>query len=418
MKKISFLAGIPFFLLFTNEMNSVWPSAAILKKNSSGNSVMATQKARFNGSVCYSSDPNTLNSAIPDDDANGINDIIPINSIPLGSTIDSIIVTFSMAHSWLSDVVVNLEAPNGQIINLVGNRGGNSIYGYNNVRVTSDNSLPAFPTGWYGDPDGFSGTYKADAKSQADLDNDTENNDGISTVPAITTQTFSQLFTLPNGDWKIRVYDVYTDSYGTLIDWSVKICYTPPTPTPVTLYSFSGYRDNNQNILLWSTAAELNNRGFQLERSADGMTYSSIGFILSQAPAGNSNAVLHYSFTDHSFSGEKQFYRLRQIDFSGNQKLSHIVLIKSNLPGKLNISGVFPNPANNILNVIIAAPGKRDIKMLVMDMTGKTMQQKTTFAETGFNTIPMDVSQLAGGMYLLKIISSSHEEATLKFIRQ
>ncbi|HEU4860794.1 MAG TPA: proprotein convertase P-domain-containing protein, partial [Chitinophagaceae bacterium] len=175
----------------------------------------------------------TINLSIPDENANGIVHLLNVSGIPAGSVVDSIIIGFSVDHTWLQDVVINLEAPNGRIFNLVANRGESSTYGFQNVYVTSDNSKPAFPSGYYGNP--LSGTYRADAKTQSTLDSDPANNSVI-TAPSVNTTTFTDLFSIPNGDWKIRVYDVYGGDVGILSDWSIKVSYhdsgdLPPSVT-------------------------------------------------------------------------------------------------------------------------------------------------------------------------------------------
>ena len=157
----------------------------------------------------------TINLSIPDENANGAVHPLNVSGIPVGSVVDSIIIGFNVSHTWLEDVVINLEAPNGKILNLVANRGESSIYGFQNVRVTSDNSQPPFPSGYYGSP--LFGTYRADAKTQSTLDNDPANNSVI-TIPSVNTTVFNDLFSTPNGDWKIRVYDVAGADVGTLVD--------------------------------------------------------------------------------------------------------------------------------------------------------------------------------------------------------
>src|SRR5687767_13431763 len=199
----------------------------------------------------------TINLAIPDENATGLVHTLNISGIPGGSVVDSIIIGFTVDHTWLEDVVINLEAPNGKIFNLVGNRGGGSIYGFQNVRVTSDNSKPAFPSGDYGGP--LSGTYRADAKTQSTLDNDPANG-GVITTPSVNTTVFNDLFSTQNGDWKIHVYDVFADDVGTLSDWSIKISYhaSGDVPPSVTINQGASQTDptSTSPILFTATFSE------------------------------------------------------------------------------------------------------------------------------------------------------------------
>src|SRR6185295_3453370 len=83
---------------------------------------------------------------------------------------------------------------------------------------------------------------------------------------------------------------------------------------PVHLLNFSGYKNGAKNTLNWTVASEVNNRGFDIQRSLDGVNYSSIGFVNSQAPGGFTNEEMHYTFDDNSPVGKKQYYRLNQKD--------------------------------------------------------------------------------------------------------
>lgn len=191
------------------------------------------------------------------------------------------------------------------------------------------------------------------------------------------------------------------------------------SPLSVNLLSFSGYRDGINNILKWTTTNEQNNRGFQIERSIDGINYSSAGFVNSLAPSGNSSGALHYVFTDNNVTGNKQFYRLRQFDFDGREKLHPIILIKGATAPVLTIHGVSPNPANSTINVMFNAPKHENILLMITDITGRRMFQNKKFVEAGSNTIPIDITNLANGIYYVKMISANGEVSGIsKFIKQ
>ncbi|MBL7749327.1 MAG: fibronectin type III domain-containing protein, partial [Chitinophagaceae bacterium] len=163
---------------------------------------------------------------------------------------------------------------------------------------------------------------------------------------------------------------------------------------PIDLLSFAGQREGSVNKLSWTTASEQNNRGFDVQRSADGITYESIGFVNTLAPGGNSTGQLSYNFTDNTVGGRKLYYRLRQMDTDGRSKLSSVVLIKGDKPVTLAIDGLYPNPANTRVNVVVGAPVRDKVTLLVVDMTGKTVLQKVVNVEAGSNTVPFDISQL------------------------
>ena len=83
---------------------------------------------------------------------------------------------------------------------------------------------------------------------------------------------------------------------------------------PVSLINFKGERNSFRNVLSWTTLTEQNNRGFELQRSANGTNFSTPAFIASKAFSGNSNLSLSYKYEDvKPFTGSC-YYRLKQID--------------------------------------------------------------------------------------------------------
>ncbi len=154
-----------------------------------------------------------INLAIPDLSTVGVTSSLNLAGVPAGAIIDSVVAIFSITHSFEQEIIVNLEGPNGQIINLVsgvGILGGNDFV---NTRISSDNTRPAIPFSG-GSP--FTATYRADAALTGFE---------IAAVPAPTTNAYSNLFGAGNGTWKLRVYDDRAASLGTLTQFDLKISY-------------------------------------------------------------------------------------------------------------------------------------------------------------------------------------------------
>ncbi len=187
---------------------------------------------------------------------------------------------------------------------------------------------------------------------------------------------------------------------------------------PVTLLHFSGSRNGSRNNLSWTTAMEQNNLGFEVQRSADGQNYTNIGFVNSLAPNG-STGNLTYSFTDGNFTGAVQYYRLRQVDINNQSRYSAVVRIKVAQATVLTIDGIAPNPVHNSLIASISSPAKSPLSLKVVDMTGRIMLQQQVTIQEGTNVIPVNVSSLGSGIYLLKAIyPDNHQIPAVKFIKQ
>jgi hypothetical protein len=190
--------------------------------------------------------------------------------------------------------------------------------------------------------------------------------------------------------------------------------FTSNITLPVSLLNFSGYKDGNSTQLHWSTATENNNSGFEVQHSTDGIHYTPIGFVRTQAPGGNSSDVLTYSFTENNVTRSRQFYRLRQVDFDSRSKLSNVILINGNKPLTLAIDGLFPNPASTVANVLIATPDKDQVTLFLTDMAGRIIIQKEISADAGSNTMPLDISQLTNGIYMVKVKNGAGVSVSLK----
>ena len=187
---------------------------------------------------------------------------------------------------------------------------------------------------------------------------------------------------------------------------------------PIQLLSFSAHKDGEVNKLAWSTAMEVNNKGFEIQRSADGTRFNNIGYVFSNAIDGNSAVTLNYSFTDFTPAGSRQYYRLKQEDNDGKSTFSQTVLVRGETPSAYTITSVYPNPAVQLVNIGIAAPEKARGTVLITDITGKPVLQKAVTLETGHNVLPFNIAALANGTYFVKLICNGNNEIpVMKFLK-
>ncbi len=160
------------------------------------------------------------------------------------------------------------------------------------------------------------------------------------------------------------------------------------TTLPVNLISFSGKASSEGNVLLWSTAGEVNNEGFEIERAADGMTFEKIGFV---AGKGTSSARGDYQFIDKQPLANA-YYRLKQFDSDRSYTLSKSINLKNDAGIGLI---VYPNPVKGKLHFDVP-PAKR--RLVVRNMTGVVVDDQTDFSATSYET-----SHLPKGLYLISL---------------
>lgn len=161
---------------------------------------------------------------------------------------------------------------------------------------------------------------------------------------------------------------------------------------PVSLIDFAVYKNENQAILKWETLLEINNKGFEIQKSNDGINWVNIGFVNGH---GNSSVEINYQFTDaNPYAGNNE-YRLCQIDLDGNQTFSSIENINFQSNSYYTISN---NPGRGIYRISMLAEAEK-LEMTVFDISGKMIYRKITNA--GNQTL--DISNAAAGVYWLRM---------------
>ncbi len=117
------------------------------------------------------------------------------------------------------------------------------------------------------------------------------------------------------------------------------------TNLPVTLVKFSATAESKAAKLAWETASELNNDRFEIERSTNGTDFIKIGEVKGNA---TSQKINNYSFRDFAPVNGLNYYRLKQLDFSGNFAYSDIKFVNFDL-NEITFT-IFPNPVTDIIN--------------------------------------------------------------------
>lgn len=182
---------------------------------------------------------------------------------------------------------------------------------------------------------------------------------------------------------------------------------------PVTSLTFYGKQTDTGNLLYWTTATEQNNLGFNIERSADGVLFNTIGFT---EGSGNSSVQQSYSFTDKLPLNNKNYYRLKQMDRDGKFTYSAIILLQAT--ARSAVVSMYPNPVSDKINITIQTSRSEKIQWQLLNNKGQLVKQGNWQLTQGSNALPaINISHVASGIYYLKLNSSSLQQVT-KLIKQ
>ena len=173
-------------------------------------------------------------------------------------------------------------------------------------------------------------------------------------------------------------------------------------PLPVSLISFNVKSHKNKNIISWSTASEINNDYFAIERSTNGEDYKSIGVVNGY---GNSNSVREYEFRDNYPTREVVYYKLKQVDYDGAYEyFGPIAVNPKAFEEKIT---VYPNPAGEKLFV---SGLNQDVKLNIYNPNGQIVYQKLNNQQT----TQIDLSHLSSGLYYLHVVYPDGETKSKK----
>ena len=166
---------------------------------------------------------------------------------------------------------------------------------------------------------------------------------------------------------------------------------------PVELVNFTATAVLSNSIRLnWTTATEVNNYGFEVERKSSD-NWQKIGFVLGY---GNSNSPKQYSFTDNKIVDGSEFqYRLKQIDNDGKYEYSSVVEVKV-IPTDFSLSQNYPNPFNSSSIIKYSIPKSSQVSLKIFNTLGEEIETLVNEEKViGTYELTWNASNLPSGVY-------------------
>ena len=365
-------------------------------------------------------------------------------------------VCLNIEHSFLGDLDILLICPNGQSVSLKDYPGGGGTY--LGGALDDGGTGPGVGASYCFTPSGSvllvnGGTVTAGNPASA----------SIAPGSYMPAASFSGLIGCPmNGNWTIQVTDHLAIDNGYIFNWDINFSaallsaasYTPTivsqgwaaspilsgtgattanvTPTsqgtpcftysitdnfgcayssspqcitvncgsslPIGLVSFEATAMNNSSVILsWETSTEQNNDYFVVERSVNGENgWEAIATV---DGAGNSEEVNYYSTTDNMPLSGISYYRLKQVDFDGQERIHEMESVYMDVGGTGELV-IFPNPATELVTFRGDIVSLSTFKLL--NAMGQDVRMHVNSYKQGDGTLVLDISSLRSGIYLVK----------------
>ncbi|KAA5546542.1 IPT/TIG domain-containing protein [Adhaeribacter rhizoryzae] len=186
---------------------------------------------------------------------------------------------------------------------------------------------------------------------------------------------------------------------------------------PVELVQFTATRRGQNVQLNWATAMELNNKGFEVQVSADAQNFEPVSFVDSKNS--NSKELQQYSFLDSKTKpADVLYYRLKQVDFDGTETYSAVKAVTYKKEQIAITATAYPNPFDESFTVVVNADAQKIASLTITDAVGKKVMEKTVTLTKGSNDVRFNLgNQYPSGIYIINITTNNFQQ-NLKMVKK
>jgi len=174
---------------------------------------------------------------------------------------------------------------------------------------------------------------------------------------------------------------------------------------PVELLSFTSEISGNNILLLWETASELNNKGFEIHKSIDLKNWEVIGFV---DGAGSSVGLNSYRFMDTESFSLKSYYRIKQTDYDGTFKIYGPIQVDVSELLSYSLEQNYPNPFNPITQIKYSIEKEGSVTLKVFDILGNEVGVLVNEVKpAGKYSVNFNAGSLSSGTYFYIITTEN-----------
>jgi hypothetical protein len=177
---------------------------------------------------------------------------------------------------------------------------------------------------------------------------------------------------------------------------------------PVTLVRFDAVKEGGTTQLKWTTTSELNSQHFEVQRSADGKVWITLGRV---ATTGGEGITEQYTFTDAQPLAELNYYRLKAVDLDGSYQFSRINSVR--FKGENVTAYVYPNPTSSSIQFGGSIEAQNVTNVRIINLTGTTVYESKTLEASGISS-----KGFKSGMYVVQLTTKDGAVHVLKVVIQ
>jgi hypothetical protein len=172
--------------------------------------------------------------------------------------------------------------------------------------------------------------------------------------------------------------------------------------------SFDAVCDDSKVMVMWTTAAETNNKEFYIQESRDAVNWVNVATI---PGAGNSTTIREYSHEiEPSYSGGS-YFRMTQVDYNGDSESFDPVYVTCVKKAKSELN-IYPNPAADFVILDITSSTEMEIGLVLFNTSGQILLSKKVNMQEGLNSVKLDLTSIPSGSYHVNLSNTKNIEIT------
>jgi hypothetical protein len=176
---------------------------------------------------------------------------------------------------------------------------------------------------------------------------------------------------------------------------------------PVELTSFTAEAMDQRVFLKWTTATELNNNGFEIQRKVAESDFATVGFVRGEGTTTNQR---EYSYIDKDLADGKYFYRLKQIDYNGTYEYTNVNEVDVRSLNEFALEQNYPNPYNSFTSIGNVLKEKTSAKLILLNAIGEEVASLVNEEQDkGYHKIDFNASTLASGVYFYQLKAGEYK---------